>query len=319
MDMQVVGHKIRRLLFIFLVMVSGSSWAAVETPWSTFGTGNQIIPNNNWPNYAGGYEFTPVVSGKISSLGGYFSGSRPVKLYETTSGTLLASTTITSSNNWVFANITPVNVVAGTSYTVAAESTTGTAMQTGLNFPLFPVTYGNITINRSVWGFPGSVPNIDVPGAMYGMADVGFEKTLATGTSGVTVTGNFANAFVIRNPANPGVVDAQLTLRNNTATDLSLYFPSAHYYDLLLINGSGQIVSAWSRGRLFSQVVTTVPLAAGTQVKLSASVPLTDDFGVALPAGGYTLKFVVNSSAQAGTAHPFGAEQYAVQSPFEIR
>src|SRR3989338_6980174 len=66
-----------------------------------------------------GYHFTPLVDGQVTRLGGFFNGTKTVKLFNKASGTLLASATVTASNTWAYTDISPISVSAGTTYTVA--------------------------------------------------------------------------------------------------------------------------------------------------------------------------------------------------------
>lgn len=87
----------------------------------------QSIANQEYQNVqvildmAVGYQFTPLVSGKIDKLGARFGSSNTVSLYDTSTGQLLRRVSIPASQNWSYASISPVNVVAGKNYTIAAD------------------------------------------------------------------------------------------------------------------------------------------------------------------------------------------------------
>jgi hypothetical protein len=149
--------------------------APVQQPWKTNQYGSLVV-NQNY-QYAMGYNFVPAVAGQVTQLGGYFSGSKMVKLFRRSTGALLASANISSSNAWSFVNITPVALTAGEQYTVAAYlAGSGASARASV---AFPKTYGDITILSSAYASTASNPNA-VPTveesviSMYGQADVSF-------------------------------------------------------------------------------------------------------------------------------------------------
>ena len=99
----------------------GGQTAQSETPLKTAG-GGTITPDIGW-NYNMGYKFTPQVSGKLTKLGGYFRGTKTIRLYDQ-SGSVLAMTDLAGNNTWTYGSISTVNVVAGQVYTVAVNAVT---------------------------------------------------------------------------------------------------------------------------------------------------------------------------------------------------
>lgn len=160
--------------------INGSCGAAPSSshPWQDNATGS-LSTNINW-DYALGYHFTPLVNGTIDQLGGQFNGSKQIKLFNRTTGQLLAQTTVSAANNWNYANISPVNVQANQSYTVAVYMAGSGATWRYSSNPLFPATLdGNFTIESSTFVYTGSQPNnIPTNSAhshyMFGQADVRF-------------------------------------------------------------------------------------------------------------------------------------------------
>ena len=130
-------------------------------------------------NYAMGYHFTPLVNGQITHLGGYFNGTKVVKLFNKATGAQLASVTVTSANGWSYSAISPVvNVSAGTTYTVAVYlAGSGGSYRSPLSSTL-PRTFGNIRIKGSTYTDTSSNSNArptdTVTSVMYGQADIGF-------------------------------------------------------------------------------------------------------------------------------------------------
>lgn len=143
-----------------------------QTPWAS-NSGTPTTTIAAW-NYVLGYHFTPLVDGNVNKLGGYFNGAKTVKLFNKTTGAVLATTTVTSSNNWSFSSITPVAVTAGSSYTVAVYWGGSGYLSYEQLQPVnyFPNTYGDITITASTTASTSSNPDIrptnNKTSAMYG-------------------------------------------------------------------------------------------------------------------------------------------------------
>jgi hypothetical protein len=134
--------------------------------------------NIGW-NYAMGYHFTPTQNGFISQLGGLFSGTKTVRLFDRTTGAVLATATVTSQNNWSYVNIPPVPVQANRSYTVAVYlAGTGGSYRTGIT--ALPRTSGDVRIDGSTFVLtttnPTARPTNVVTTVMYGQADVQFSR-----------------------------------------------------------------------------------------------------------------------------------------------
>ena len=148
---------------------------ALETPWQENVNGT-LATNIGW-NYAMGYHFTPQVSGTVTQLGGFFNGTKTVKLFDKASGLLLAQATVTAADNWAYTPITPVNVQAGTTYTVAAYLA-GSGASYRYSITPLPRVYGNIRIDGSTYastsGNPSARPTLTVTSTMYGQADIAF-------------------------------------------------------------------------------------------------------------------------------------------------
>ncbi|MCK5706267.1 MAG: tandem-95 repeat protein [Candidatus Aureabacteria bacterium] len=154
----------------FTVTVSTAT-ASGYTPWNTNENGT-LRTNMSW-NYTLGYHFTPIKSGSINKLGGLFNGTKTVYLWNKSTGQLIASATVTSSNSWSYTDISPVSVQAGTTYTVAAYlSGSGGSYRSGI--AAFPRTYGDITITGSTYAASNARPTNTITTIMYGQADVSF-------------------------------------------------------------------------------------------------------------------------------------------------
>ncbi|KKR87952.1 MAG: Tfp pilus assembly protein, major pilin PilA [Candidatus Curtissbacteria bacterium GW2011_GWA1_41_11] len=177
-----------------------------------------------------GYKFTPNVNGQITQLGlRCNSGSRPVKLYDSTGTTILASKNVTAAgtSTWVYEPITPYPVTAGTSYIVAVRSkdvNTGLALNYCLNSLTTSYTQGNVTVNSSNYK-AASDDMISSPtdtATIYGEADVGFEPSTTEPPPPVgSTTCQTNNVYCYFVPADKLTFTLWAQLENTKSPDLS--------------------------------------------------------------------------------------------------
>src|SRR5207244_11545754 len=77
-----------------------TSLAPGEYPWQS-GENGTLFVNQNWGAfYNFGYQFTPMSSGRVTRLCGYFNGTGTVRLYDHTTLAVLSSASVTSANSW---------------------------------------------------------------------------------------------------------------------------------------------------------------------------------------------------------------------------
>jgi glucose/arabinose dehydrogenase len=129
-----------------------------QTPWQTNAYGT-LVTNAN-VNSSTGFHFRPLVNGEITSLGGYFNGSKTVRLYNRTTGALLAETTVVSANNWAYSTITPVPVIANQQYTIAVFLAGPGASYRGNLNPRWPRTFEDIRIDAATMANTAGNPNL---------------------------------------------------------------------------------------------------------------------------------------------------------------
>jgi len=157
-------------------------------------------------NYTMGYKFTPQTDGQITKLCGYFSGTKPVRLYNS-SYSIIASTNVSSSNNWSCSNISPVDVSNGSVYYVVTNvGGIGGCYTSNENFPK---TCGDILINATVYQSPSGSFNsshLETGLNMYGLVDVVFLKPLPIGcNSNIDCDdSNPCTDDICNNPGQPG-------------------------------------------------------------------------------------------------------------------
>lgn len=151
------------------------STATSTNPWQENANGT-LSQNVAW-NYAMGYHFTPQTAGQVTELGGFFNGTKVVKLFNKNTGALLAQATVTGANNWAYSAIAPVNVQAGTTYTVAVYLA-GSGGSWRNSISTLPLTYGDIRIDGSTYISTGTNANArptnNITHRMYGQADIKF-------------------------------------------------------------------------------------------------------------------------------------------------
>jgi hypothetical protein len=137
-------------------------------------------------HYLMGYRFTPQVGGTITQLGGLFDGTKNVYLWEWSSGNYLGSVSVSDpNNNWAYSDLSSaVSVTASTEYVVAV-AVNGSGGARWRWVPNLPNTYGNVTINSSVYK-SGTFNSTTMPSSwnigsssaytsyMWGLADITF-------------------------------------------------------------------------------------------------------------------------------------------------
>ena len=129
---------------------SGDCNGTPETPWGS-NSGSATNTGYGW-SYIMGYKFTPQVDGCITKLGGYFDGSKTVRLWKVSSEELLAKVTVPDPNySWTYADITSVSVTAGEQYYVGGWIAGSGGCYKNVNSDRFPNTYGNIIIDTAAY------------------------------------------------------------------------------------------------------------------------------------------------------------------------
>jgi hypothetical protein len=133
-----------------------------------------LATNVAW-SYTMGYAFTPSQVITVTSLGGYFNGTRTVYLYDRTTGAVLASATVTAANSWAYAPITPVTLTKLMPYSVAVDlAGSGGAYRTSMSS--LPSVAAAATIDGSCYRYASTAEPCAtsglIAGTNYGMADL---------------------------------------------------------------------------------------------------------------------------------------------------
>jgi len=130
-------------------------------------------------DYTAGYAFTPNKNLTVTHLGGLFNGTRTVYLYNRSTGALLASASVPSSNAWIYTRITPITLTAGTPYSVAVYTQgSGASYRGSLAMPtaVADATIDGTCYRPSSTAEPCSSSGL-IPGNNYGMADIKYAAT----------------------------------------------------------------------------------------------------------------------------------------------
>lgn len=105
------------------------------------------------------------------------------------------------------------------------------------------------------------------------------------------------------------VMTARLTIRNTQDPPLKLEFPSGQTYDVELLNEKGDVVYQWSRGKAFTMIYRTEPLAYGER-NWAVAVPLGTPDGKPFPEGKYTVQAWLTTA---------GTRQFSATAGFELQ
>ena len=152
---------------------SGSGSGAGITEVSTYLAGVSPVGTGIGWDYTMGFKFVPSVSGSITEMGGYFSGTKKVTLWNN-GGAVLATVNHAGNNTWSRTAITPVSVTAGQTYWVGVYL----AGSGGAYFSKSPgnFTSGNLSVTGGYY-IPGDAflgSGSLGSGTWYGTPDIKF-------------------------------------------------------------------------------------------------------------------------------------------------
>jgi YD repeat-containing protein len=131
-------------------------------------------------NYTMGYQVTPNTPITVTDLGGYFSGTNPVYLYNRSTGAVLASATVTSANAWAYVRLTSrVSMAANAPYSIGVNLPGTGGVE---DYPAtLPTSNSDAAINGTCYRYASSAEPCSysglIAGAMYGLADLKYTKT----------------------------------------------------------------------------------------------------------------------------------------------
>jgi len=224
-------------------------------------TDGTLYTNIGW-YYTMGFGFTPNKTIVVTSLGGFFNGTKTVYLYDRSTGAVLASATVTAANGWGYAPISPVTLTNGLPYSIGVDlAGSGGAYRTGMS-PT-PRSLSDITVDGSCYrasntAEPCSYSGL-ISGTNYGMADFKYLPTagLYQPTDGILYTdvaGDYTAGYAFTPNKNLTVTHIG-GLFNGTRT-VYLYNRST---GAVIASASVASANAWIYTR-----ITPVTLTAGT-------------------------------------------------------
>jgi|HubBroStandDraft_1064217.scaffolds.fasta_scaffold07807_3 hypothetical protein len=103
---------------------------------------------------------------------------------------------------------------------------------------------------------------------------------------------------------NPRYVDVELRLTNRSKSQMSFTFLTTQRFDIELVNDAGNVVTRWSQGQVFGNVVITEQLAPKSSWDFEGHLPLFDaSFNWAAP-GQYTIRVFLTANTRPGAQSP---------------
>lgn len=93
----------------------------------------------------------------------------------------------------------------------------------------------------------------------------------------------------------PALLHASLTLFNHSSAPLKVT-ERGHQFDWQIVDSQGQVVWDYARGRMFAHFIRMRVLSRG-ELSYPIDIPLQRQDGTPLPAGRYTLRGALTTSA----------------------
>jgi Intracellular proteinase inhibitor len=95
------------------------------------------------------------------------------------------------------------------------------------------------------------------------------------------------------------VVRVGLYVRNHGSAPIPFTFNTTQSFDIELVNSDGAVVSRWSTGKVFGQVVSTRPLEPQSSWHFEGDLPLPNG-----ASGHYTVRILVTADLKPGAQSP---------------
>ena len=123
-------------------------------------------------------------------------------------------------------------------------------------------------------------------------------------------------------PVPPPIVttNVAMTIENRSQETLTYNFGSAHQFDIYVINEKGEVVSKWSRDRLFIQIPTIIEIKPGENFRVGGDVELAYENGEPLQEGNYKLRiFLTNYDPLDSSTNMLNISSPVSEMPVRIR
>jgi hypothetical protein len=115
--------------------------------------------------------------------------------------------------------------------------------------------------------------------------------------------------MVIPDPkTNPVFLNVGLRVVNRAPSPISFTFLTTQVYDIELVDVHGRVVSKWSDGRAFGDVVTTRDLPPCSSWYYLGKVSLVDAGGSWIPSGDYTARMYLTANRSPGAQAPLSVQ-----------
>lgn len=98
----------------------------------------------------------------------------------------------------------------------------------------------------------------------------------------------------------PRSVHVALLVRNNSAEPIEFTFATTQRFEIELANEHGTIVTRWSQGQLFGQMVSTLALLPHHSWTFKGDLPLYTVDHEWIPSGRYTTRIYLTADRQNG-------------------
>ncbi|MGA2737076.1 MAG: BsuPI-related putative proteinase inhibitor [Bryobacteraceae bacterium] len=118
-------------------------------------------------------------------------------------------------------------------------------------------------------------------------------------TTNVDMRGPIPNA-----KTDPRYVDVKLRLTNRSQSPMSFTFNTTQRFDIDLVNAAGAVVTRWSQGQAFGDIVTTQQLPPEGSWDFEGQLPLFDPSFNWAPAGQYTISVFLTANVRPGAQSP---------------
>jgi hypothetical protein len=234
--------------------------------------------------YTMGYAFTPNKTVVVTSLGGFFNGTKTVYLYSRTTGAVLASATVTAANGWAYATIPPLTLDKDLPYSIAVDLG-GAGGAYRYSMAAMPRYLADATIEGSCYRYGSAAEPCASSGLFsgtnYGMADFKYLTTAGLyqptdGTLYTDMAGDYLAGYAFT--PNKSMTLTHLGGLFNGTRNVYLYNRAT---GALLASASVPSANAWIYTR-----ITPITLTAGTPFTVAVYLPGTGGAyraGVAMP------------------------------------
>jgi hypothetical protein len=122
----------------------------------------------------------------------------------------------------------------------------------------------------------------------------------------LAVEGDFEKyALLFAGPTRPDVkatVNVSLRIRNNSDAAIPFTFNTTQHFEIELVDAKGTVVSRWSEGKAFGQIVTTQSLLPHTTWQFHGELPVPQ--GGSVGSGEYTMRIYVTADLRPGVQGP---------------